>query len=104
MEESTIYMNYRQAVNQAERLQEQAEQLSRIANTRMADMMVRLNGNWKGENAEIYLAKCAALQEKIGRTARGLFAAAAAIRTAAERTYQAEMRALELARQRSYGG
>ena len=104
MEESTIYMNYRQAVTQAERLQAQAEQMSRLAGSRMADMMTRLRGNWKGENADAYLAKCAALQEKMLRTARGLSAAAESIRTAAERTYKAEMRALELARQRSYGG
>ena len=104
MEESTIYMNYRQAVSQAERLQEQAERLSRMANSRMADTMTRLNTHWKGENAEAYLAKCAALQDKMGRTARNLSAAANAIRTAAERTYKADMRALELARQRAYGG
>ena len=54
MEESTIYMNYRQAVSQAERLQEQAERLSRMANSRMADTMTRLNTHWKGENAEAY--------------------------------------------------
>lgn len=104
MEEATIYMNYRQAVSQADRLQAQAEQLSRMAGTRMADMMARLHGNWKGENAEVYLAKCEALQNKMMRTAQGLSAAATSIRNAAERTYKAEMRALELARQRSYGG
>lgn len=104
MEESTIYMNYRQAVNQAERLQEQAERLSRVANGRMGDTMTRLSTNWKGENADAYLAKCAALQDKMTRTARDLSAAAAAIRAAAERTYKADMRALELARQRNYGG
>lgn len=104
MEESTIYMNYRQAVTQADRLQVQAEQLSRTANSRMADTITRLNGNWKGENANAYLAKCAALQDKMLRTAKGLSAAAATIRTAAQRTYQAEMRALELARRRSYEG
>ena len=50
------------------------------------------------------LAKCEALQDKMGRTARDLSAAANAIRTAAERTYKADMRALELAQQRAYGG
>lgn len=104
MEEATIYMNYRQAVAQADRLQAQAEQLSRVAGTRMADMMARLDGNWKGENAEAYLAKCETLQSNMTHTAQGLSAAASSIRNAAERTYKAEMRALELARQRSYGG
>lgn len=104
MEEATIYMNYRQAVEQADRLQAQADQLSRMADNRLADTMAQLQTHWKGENAQAYLGKCAALQEKVQRTARGLAEASRALRTAAERTYKAEMRALELAQKRAYRG
>lgn len=104
MDEAKIYMNYRQAIQQADRLQDQAEQLRRIATDRMSDMMQRVNANWRGESADAYMAKCIAMQEKVNRTAQNLTGTANALRTAAQRTYNAEMRALEIARRRTYEG
>ena len=104
MDEAKIYMNYKQAVQQADRLQDQAEQLRRIADNRMGDLMQRVNANWRGESADAYLAKCTAMQEKVDRTARSLTNTANALRRAAQRTYNAELRALEIARQRTYEG
>lgn len=104
MDEAKIYLNYHRAIQQADNLQEQAEQLRRIADNRMSDMMQRMNVNWRGESADAYMAKCIAMQEKVNRTARSLMNTASSLRRAAQRTYNAEMRALEIARRRSYEG
>lgn len=105
MEESSrIYMNYRQAMEQADQLDAQARQLSELAGARLEETITRMGTHWKGENANAYLAKCRILQEKLRKTARGLSNAAAALRTSAKRTYQAELRALELSRARNYQG
>lgn len=99
-----IQLQYRTALQQASRLEELAENLLRTARTGVGETMSELQICWTGENARAYLAKGDRLKNKIIDTANDLKRAAAAIRRIATNTYNAEMRALELANRRTYGG
>lgn len=97
-----IEWNYIQAKRQADRLSEQAERLSRLASGQMSDTLQKLSGNWKGDSADAYMQKGEKMKSEISSLARELSRTASVIRSSAERTYRAEMRARELARKRTY--
>lgn len=99
-----IEMNFRQAKQQAAKLEELAIQLENLAKKDLQDTMQELSGVWKGENAEAYMRKGNRLGENIAATAANLKQIAATIRTTAQRTYETEMRAREIAIERTYGG
>lgn len=98
----SIYVNFQNALRQASALEQQAQILRRIASGQMESVMARVQGGWRGENAEAWQHKCAQLGVKIQGTARELEAAAASLRMSARRIYQAEMEAKRLAEERSF--
>ena len=97
-----IEWNYIQAKKQADRLEEQAGRLSKLASEQMENTLRELAYNWKGSSASAYIRKGEKVESGIGALARELKRTAEVIRSSAERTYQAEMRATELAKSRSY--
>lgn len=99
-----IEMNFRKAKEQAAQLEELAARLDNLAQKDIQETMQNLSGAWKGDSAEDYIQKGNRLEENIVATAAKLKQIAAAIRSTARRTYEAEMRAREIARERTYGG
>lgn len=97
-----IEWNYIQAKKQADRLDEQADRLEKLASQQLEGSFRDLSYNWKGSSASTYIGKGERVAAEISTTARELRRTAAVIRSSAERTYQAEMRVRELARKRSY--
>lgn len=97
-----IEWNYIQAKRQAEKLEEQAARLGRLASNQLEGTLQKLSGNWQGESASAYMRKGGRMKEEVNRLARELRRVAEVIRSSAERTYRAEMRARELARKRIY--
>ncbi len=100
--QAQIYMDYKNACNQADSLEQVARNLDDVAGKQMQDCLGQVQAHWKGDNSEAYVGKGRMLQGKIKNTAGELKKAAAAIRTIAKNTYDAEMRALEIARAREY--
>lgn len=99
----SIEMNYKRALSQAAQLEEASEALRRTAVSAIADISRDLSGGgWQGENADAFLKKLSLLTERIQTSAKQLRDAAAALRRIAQNTYDAEMRALDLAVIRSY--
>lgn len=98
-----IQLQYRTALQQAAKLEELAEDLMRTAKNGIGETMSDLQTCWTGENARAYLVKGTHLKKKVTDTSNDLKKAAAAIRRIATNTYNAEMRALELAKRRTYG-
>lgn len=99
-----IEMNFRQAKQQAAQLEELAARLENLAKQDLQETMQELSGVWKGENAEAYMRKGNRLEENIAATAAKLKQIASTIRTTAQRTYETEMRAREIAAERTYSG
>ena len=90
-----IEMNFRQAKQQAAQLEELAARLENLAKQDLQETMQELSGVWKGENAEAYMRKGNRLEENIAATAAKLKQIA---------TYETEMRAREIAAERTYSG
>lgn len=99
-----IEMNFRQAKQQAARLEELGIELENLAKRDFQETMQNLSGVWKGESAEAYMRKGDRLEEKLLNSSARLKRIASTIRAAAQRTYDAEMRAREIAKERTYGG
>ena len=60
-----IEMDFKQAMAQADEVDEIADRLSDISNGQLGDTMQNLAAAWRGENATSYLGKSARLQDKI---------------------------------------
>lgn len=97
-----IEMNFKQAIAQADKLDEQANNLKRLARNKLNGTLQTIAGNWKGMNAEQYLKKGQTLEDSIASTASELADVAGQIRTIARRMYEAEMAALTIAQNRTY--
>ena len=89
MTEQEIMLNYTQAVNYANDLNEKAQSLRTLANQKYAQK---------------YLAKGNSLKDKIINSAKELDEVAESIRRSAKRVRDADMQALQAAQQRDYGG
>ena len=100
----SIEMNFRKAKEQAAQLEELAARLDNLAKKDIQETMQNLSGAWKGYSADAYIQKGNRLEENIVATAAKLKQIAATIRSTAQRTYETEMRAREIARERTYGG
>ena len=99
-----IEMNFRQAKQQADQLENLAVRLERLAKNDFRGTLQNLSSCWKGESADAYMRKGERLEDHMARTASNLKKTARTIRSVAQRTYEAEMRAREIARNRTYGG
>lgn len=97
-----IKMNFRAASVMAERLDTLAKKMSNLAENRYYGTLRNISNNWKGENAEAYVRKGEKVKSKMSRTAADLRSAAATVRTIAKNTYDAEMRAYQIAQTRNY--
>ena len=97
-----IWLNYTQAMRQADRLEDQAGRLEEIGRNRVASVLQELAGAWQGDNSEAFRSRAFRLQTEIRDVASILKRVAAVIRQTARNTYDAEMKALELAQKRTY--
>lgn len=99
-----IEMDFAQAKKQADALDNLAARLKRLSENEFAGTMQDVSNHWKGQNAQQYLNKASRLQSKMTASAKSLNSIAGNIRTAAKRMRDAELRALQIAQQRKYGG
>lgn len=99
---ASIEFDFKQALSQADRIDEIADNLGNLAKVKFDGTMQNLAANWKGDNASLYLGKGERLQDNMSKTSGELHSIASDIRTVARRLYEAEMRALEIAKHREY--
>lgn len=100
--DSEINYDFQQAIRKAEELEAVATNLRSLANNDLAGSMQTLSNAWKGEAANTYLMKGNTLKERIVENAKKLDTTAKTIRTTAKRTYDAEMAAYRIAKEREY--
>lgn len=100
--DSEIRYDFQQAIRKAEELEGIAANLKRLANNDLENSLQALSGAWKGEAARTYLLKGNNLQAKILSNAKKLESTARTIRSVAKRTYNAEMAAYRIAKEREY--
>ena len=100
--EAEIFMEYEAALKQADSLSEAAQEIKTAVVEGTESAEASLSASWKGEGAEAFGGKCGVLREKAEGISRVLTETADAVRTIAENIYQAEMRALAIAKIRDY--
>ena len=94
---ATILMDYTNAKQQAAKLEDAAARLKRLANSDLEGALNNIGAAWSGDSANLYLQKGRNLKDQILRTAAQIENAAAAIRTTAQNTYNADKAAADLA-------
>ena len=99
-----IKINYQRSLHQAEQLDTLAGQIKKVGTTELNQAKSAEAAGWKGENEAAMRKKTERLQENVKATAKSLKNIASTIRTIATDTYNAEMRAWEIAHRRTYGG
>lgn len=100
MDERSIEINFSGAMAKADALEQIADEMLRSVNNEYEGAMQMVNAGWKGGNAETYLAKGSKLEGQMRTTINQLRQAAEEIRRSARRTYNAEMEALRIIREK----
>ncbi len=98
-----IEMNFAHAVRQADELEQIAQSLSVLADSRFQSCLQGISAGWKGENASAFCRKGHVICGNIKRSVSDLRNTAAVIRQIARNTYDTEKRNYETAQIRSYG-
>lgn len=102
MTKHEILFNYTQAMKQAERLDEVAQKLNRLASDKMANTTYSLKTAWQSDNSPQYFRKMELVQDRIKENYVNIQKVAQSIRTTAENMKRAELKALEISNTRSY--
>lgn len=102
MTRQLIEITFGNAMTQANQLEACADDMVALANRRMEQIKNDILAAWQGESAHAYTAKMDQTGEGILATARNLYQIAETIREAARQFRDAELRALEIAQQRTY--
>ena len=97
-----IRMEYDKAMKQAEKLDQIAADLRRVADQRFTPSLSRINRAWKSDSSVKFVRKGNKLAEEIRTRAKEIEKAAKTVRTIARNTYNAEMRARQIAKERTY--
>lgn len=91
----SIQIEYRQVINQAEKLEGCANEIHDLQR-QIETLMNDLRSGWSGDSAELYLQKCNELSRKLGQSEKNLDQTAGVIRRSAKAYRDAELAALEL--------
>ena len=102
MGRSEINFNYKQAIRQAEKLEDIAGKISRLADDRMGETISGLKAAWESDSSPQFYSKIAQVQDDIRTQADNVKEVAASIRETAENIRDAERRNREIARRRDY--
>lgn len=95
--EYQIWMDFRKAIDQAQRLRSVASNMDNYADYQMKGALNNVGNNWDGENSEAFLTKGEILRGKIGGIGDDLRKIADTVEKIAERTREAEMAAIRIA-------
>lgn len=96
-----IMVEFEAVQTQANRLEQCAEALRQVQ-SQMENIVQSLNSGWQGDSASCFVAKCTALDEKIGKSAANIQQISKVIQKTAKDYYSAELCALEIAQKRTY--
>lgn len=96
----TITAVYNNAKSTATELESIASDLIRLANLEYENILASLCNVWQGENSERFVKKGRVVKDQLLNTAKNIRGAAAELLKDAKTTYNAEMRALEIAREK----
>ena len=97
----SITMNYQMALKQAQSLEKCANELSSCLSDAEEERS-RISACWQGDSVHAYIAKLNANIENTKRVRKEVLNISSTIKRIAKRTYDAEMKALEISQRRTY--
>ena len=92
-----IEFDFGKALAQANELEEIADEMKSLSNSNMDSTLQLIAANWKGDSATAFLRKGDLLKQDIAKTSETLRSIASSIRVTAQRLFEAEQAAKELA-------
>ncbi len=95
-------MEFRKAKEQANRLDQIARDLDQTADNELGGILSRINNAWSSDTTAKYIKKGNVVQNNLKARAKELRSTANTIRTIAKNTYDAEMKAYQIAIQRKF--
>ena len=101
--ENQIRLDYSKANAAADQLEDIANNLVKLNNGEFENTSTGIRLAWEGENANMFLGKYALTREEIIKTASDINTTAEKVRVMAQNTYDAEMQAIQVARDRING-
>lgn len=101
--EYQIYMDFKRANDVADELRSIARSTRGAANQDLQGALSRIRSSWEGENSDAFQMKGERLRQQVEQLAQDVDRIAAAIEQIATNTYQAEMRAVQIAQQSANG-
>lgn len=99
-----IELDFQNAKRQADKLDELAQKLERLAKNQWDGTLLNLSEQWRGNNATVYLRKGMQLENDMAASAKKMRLTASKIRSTAKKIYDAEIYAKKLAENRVYRG
>ena len=102
MTRQTIEITFNSAIKRAEQLDQCAEDMLRLASSNMETIKGDISMAWQGDSASAYLNKMDLTAANIRKTAKRLQDIASTLRGVAINFRNSELRAIEIAEQRSY--
>ena len=102
MTRQMIEITFGNAMAQARTIEDCADDMMRIANRNMNSIKGDISAAWQGTSASSYLSKMDMTAANIRTTANKLYHIASTIRSVARIFRNTELRALEIAEQRTY--
>lgn len=97
-----IRYDYQLAQKQAERLRETARELRMLMNDDYENILIDLARKWQGDSADVFMKKSEIVKNNIIQTALDMERTADTIISTAQRLYNAEMKAKQIAEEREY--
>lgn len=97
-----IEMNYKAAMEKAAELERVAGNLENLSNEDLNGVEKKIRNNWEGENAGNYLTKVETAKSNVSVIAKQIRKLARTVREIAKTTRDAEIRAQQLAKKRTY--
>ncbi len=101
MTEREIKLNYRQAIEQAKKLEDIASKLEKLSSNKLSNTVGTLKQAWQSDSSPKYYNKVDKVQGDINATAKQVRKIANSIRTTADAVRNSEMKAIEIAKTRS---
>lgn len=101
MTKQYIEIAFGNALTQAKQLDKCADDLMNAAKNNLSNIESDIQGAWRGKSAEMYLDKVDEVSRNMIKTANKLYKAAETLRKVANVFRNTELKALELAQQRT---
>lgn len=100
--EYQIYLDYQNAIRQADKLEKLADELNKVGGKDYERELDQIRMSWNGENADKFLHASSVILSRNSKNVKKMRDIASVIRKTAENTMQAELKALEIAKKREY--